>query len=397
MRRNLCYRLVTLLALALLAAAPWSNPLCAANPGGDADAKETDTPQSVVATYRAARAADDWQKCFLCYDERMRANFFSCMLTGVAECDDEELKKIVFKPLADKFDDADRPVYSHHPEPLGTRDLRLYKMLEKRVDLPGLVAAAFRHLDAGEAHDSFFDLGNVLEVRIEGDKAEGYWRREPAQPANEPGQPPAQPNVPIHFRRVDGRWFLTIPDPPPPLADRERAAKLQAEIESLRINLGFSGAADSRANDAKEAVPAKRYHEVRLSVVPLPHPSDRSVYVGELTEGQARRLIEFLSTDGFLRDAAELDRQEVPLRDMSKDCCTLQVFTRNLSLHEDFGWGLPMLKRLDGLRGAVEGEAAQALDAILASFAAERKDWQAAAAAEKPGAPTGDAPNAPDR
>jgi len=55
-----------------------------------------------------------------------------------------------------------------------------------------------------------------------------------------------------------------------------------------------------------------------------------------------------------------------------------------------------MLKRLDGLRGALDGEAARAMDAILAGFADDRKKWAATthnqphrgARSEKPSLPS---------
>ena len=65
--------------------------------------------------------------------------------------------------------------------------------------------------------------------------------------------------------------------------------------------------------------------------------------------------------------------QEAPERDLSENCYTLQVSTQHLQLHEDLGWGPGMLKRLNGLRGALDGEAARGMDAILNGLADDRK------------------------
>jgi len=43
-----------------------------------------------------------------------------------------------------------------------------------------------------------------------------------------------------------------------------------------------------------------------------------------------------------------------------------------LKLYEDLGWGPGLLKRLEGLRGALDEEGARAIDAILAGLADER-------------------------
>jgi hypothetical protein len=42
-------------------------------------------------------------------------------------------------------------------------------------------------------------------------------------------------------------------------------------------------------------------------------------------------------------------------------------------LYEDLGWGPALVKRLEGLRGALDEEGARAIDAILAGVAEERE------------------------
>ena len=46
------------------------------------------------------------------------------------------------------------------------------------------------------------------------------------------------------------------------------------------------------------------------------------------------------------------------------------------NFHEDLGWGLPMLKRLDGLRKVLDGDAAKEMDLLLGRLSGLRKQWE---------------------
>ena len=123
-----------------------------------------------------------------------------------------------------------------------------------------------------------------------------------------------------------------------------------------------------------------------MSVRPFVYTrSDPTVHLAHLTEAQANKLIDYLAGEGYLGQSVELGKQDVPERDLSQNCYALQVSTRSLQLHEDLGWGPGMLKRLEGIRGALDGEAAQAMDAILAGLANDRKKWAARAQPALPG------------
>jgi hypothetical protein len=106
----------------------------------------------------------------------------------------------------------------------------------------------------------------------------------------------------------------------------------------------------------------------------------RNFFYARLTETQAKKLIDHLASEGFLKQAVELDKQKIPRRDLTKDCFTLQVSLENgdgdFVLHEELGWGPAMLKRLDGLHAALEGDAAGAMAEILATLTEERKQWE---------------------
>jgi hypothetical protein len=243
------------------------------------------------------------------------------------------------------------------------KELLFYKELQKQLpDLPGFVEEACRRLNE-LGQEAFSDLGDVRDIKTQGDEAVGYWI--PAAD-KQPEQPPADERQPVHFCKIGGRWYITIPDPPPPLSVNERAAQLHAEIETLWVVLCCSGPATPAGKN--------KYGEVRMSVRPFVYKSDKpTLRLIRLSPAQAKKLIDHLATEGYLQQAVELGKQEIPERDLSEFCYTLQVSTRSLELHEDLGWGPGLVKRLKGLRGALDEEASHALGSIIAELAGEQK------------------------
>ena len=61
---------------------------------------------------------------------------------------------------------------------------------------------------------------------------------------------------------------------------------------------------------------------------------------------------------------------------------TLTVTTEERALREDLGWGLPMLKRLDGLRKILDGDAAKGLDLLRGRLSGLREQWEKEAKAK---------------
>lgn len=378
MERHVICRSAPLIASALLAVVLLPPLLGCAEGDGNAGVKGSDTPQAVVATYRHAFARKDWRTCFLCYDPKMRADFLSHMFYGVAVSRDAKLDAIFKKQLSDKFASNDEiGIPTVRRDSRTAEELRVYEALQKQLDdLPGFVDEICRRFDA-MGQETFSELGDVRELSIQGDRAIGYWNRSPIK---QHGQSPADKPRPVHFRKMDGKWYMTIPDPPPPLSVRERAQKLQDEVESLWVylccSIPFTAPDESNNAETGQLLADKQYDQydkLRKQYGELRMSTDPSVQAALLTKAQAKKLIEYLATEGFLQQAVELGKQEVPERDLSENCYTLQVSTQNLQLHEDLGWGPGMLKRLDGLRGALDGEAARAMDAILAGLTDERK------------------------
>jgi len=148
---------------------------------------------------------------------------------------------------------------------------------------------------------------------------------------------------------------------------------LEAEVKTLSVELGRSGPPSE-----------KTYDSLKMSVRPFSYQNPSpTVHLVRLSEAQAKKLIEYLATEGFLQHALEIGKQEISDRERQTHThrYILQVSTANLQptedlglkLHEDLGWGPGLVKRLEGLRGALNEDGARAIDAILAGLDDERE------------------------
>ena len=177
MGRNLVYRPGTLIASILLAVLTLPSLLGAAEADRNTGVKGSETPQTLMATYRHALAAKDWRTCFLCYDPKMRGDFLCRLFFALAITGDAELAAIVKKHRADEITIPD-----HRRRDRVPKELLVYKALQKRVDdLPQFVDEMCRRLDAMR-QETFSELGDVREISIQGDRAIGYWTPPPVKP-----------------------------------------------------------------------------------------------------------------------------------------------------------------------------------------------------------------------
>jgi hypothetical protein len=286
--------------------------------------------------------------------------------TGIAMSHDDGLNAIVKKHAGNKLPGGDEIAI-----PVVRSDTRMFKELrsfesdQKRFrDLPAFIEEISRYVD-GKGQTPFQKLGDVQDIRVEGDTAVGHGKQNLPPPLDLPGQ--------IHFCKIGGKWYLTIPDPPPPLSVSERAKQLQAEVETLHVFLCCNGPPSE-----------KTYDSLSMSVRPFGYQSTSPTrHLVHLTPGQANKLIVYLASEGYLLQAVETGKQEIPDREHGPHIYyyTLQVSTTNLQptedlglkLYEDLGWGPGLVKRLEGLRGALNEEGAQAIDAILAKLVEEGK------------------------
>jgi hypothetical protein len=159
---------------------------------------------------------------------------------------------------------------------------------------------------------------------------------------------------------------------PTPVA-AARAAKLAANVKSFQLQLNYHGEQD------------KPYYDLLLSVVPVPvagaDPFNPAVTV---TPAEAEKIIAHLSDDGFFDRGIDISNKR--MMPPAAPCYTMLVrYTdgnNRPELYERIGWERPLLARLDGLRGVLDGDSAKAMDLLLGRLAGHRKEWERQAATQ---------------
>ena len=138
-----------------------------------------------------------------------------------------------------------------------------------------------------------------------------------------------------------------------------RAKSMKQAVRHFGLHLNFKGDSD------------KPYYSLVLSVDGGGPPADH-YYQARITAGQAEKIIDHLLADGFFDRAVEVESFRV----RKKPTYTLSVHIDDNGDTDDLGWGLPMLKRLDGLRKLMDGDAAKKMDLLLGRLAGHRKEWE---------------------
>ena len=176
----------------------------------------SDSPEILATDYRHALGRKDWRNCFLCYDPRMRGDLLIRIFHALGVTRDAELAAIAKKRLRIEFADPERiAIPGLRQTDLVPKELLFYEALDRRVaDLPGFVDEMCRRLDA-MGQEPFMQFGDVREIRIQGDRAIGYWS---SPPSKRTGKPESDNRVAVHFHKTGGKWYLAIPNPPPPLS-----------------------------------------------------------------------------------------------------------------------------------------------------------------------------------
>jgi predicted secreted protein len=148
----------------------------------------------------------------------------------------------------------------------------------------------------------------------------------------------------------------------------ERAAKLKADVESFRLQLQHIGES------------GKPFYNVDLSV-PMVEKGEASLFSpwAQISEAQARRIIDHLAKDGYLRRAqnkVNILRERLP----TGPTYMLSVVgpPDEIQLTESLGWDLTMLRRLEALREVCEGDARKAMDLLLGRMSGLKAEWEAA-------------------
>ena len=162
---------------------------------------------------------------------------------------------------------------------------------------------------------------------------------------------------------------------PPPLQPQwsERTRKAVAEIES-QIDETYSS-----VSYIGPPVPGNPYLMVEFEYreVPLPviYPPGSVVY---LPKRFRRQWLHDLAKQGFFDRANVLPRGQGFERPQGPTYL-LCVTSRESCWWEDLGWNAETGRRLDALRKALVGDAAQAMDTLLERLGPDRKEWERAA------------------
>lgn len=143
-----------------------------------------------------------------------------------------------------------------------------------------------------------------------------------------------------------------------------RAKQLKAGIKTFRLGLYYNGDED------------KPFYRLTLKVgaVEQSGPFQRLV---SITEEQATKIIDHLATEGFLDEAFDL-RAKTKQPPPTSPGYVMMASIQGIGFQQDLGWGLPMLKRLDGLRTVLDGDAAKEMDFLLGRLTGLRKEWEKA-------------------
>ena len=141
----------------------------------------------------------------------------------------------------------------------------------------------------------------------------------------------------------------TAPSPISETAHKTIAA-LRSDLSLFRISLQFWGVGP---------IP-----NMELSVKPFPG-------VVEISPAQADRIIDFLAAAGFFDQAGDVSMRD---RAVPVGCATLTVFGAG-ELELNLGWDYRTLRHIDRLRTVLDGDAAEAADAVLKAMEPQRKAW----------------------
>jgi hypothetical protein len=170
-----------------------------------------------------------------------------------------------------------------------------------------------------------------------------------------------------------GVWAAPPTTRPTPGA-AARAEQLKAAVASFGLTLAYHGEQD------------QPYYGLTLTVHEgvVGRRDDPFHPVETVTKEQAGRVIDHLAVEGFLDHAIEVGDKEIPAP--PAPCYTMTLLSEDESgrheLYEVLGWGLPLLGRLDGLRGVLDGGAAEAMDRLLGRMSGHRREWEKAEAAD---------------
>ncbi|MEI8122649.1 MAG: hypothetical protein WCI20_11390 [bacterium] len=190
--------------------------------------------------------------------------------------------------------------------------------------------------------------------------------------------------VAIHMGAVATQADETVPSKEPP----NLVTNVAERVRTLKANLPSVFEMHLWPNLSNVEKP---FYALTLTTRPVPGDNRPNPFVRrvQVTREQAGKIIDYLAVEGFL--AWAVDRENPPeKRAKWPEGYVLGVSTCPsglTSLVEPLGWDGKMLKRLDGLRKVLEGDAAKEMDLLLGRLSGLRSAWEEQAAAEQSGGP----------
>ena len=165
--------------------------------------------------------------------------------------------------------------------------------------------------------------------------------------------------------------------PSPEARERHAASTkvLKENVKTFVLNLRYHGEQRKPFYQLTLSVPQRRA-DVKAA------PFSPFVVIGEK---QALKIIDHLLASGFLGRARIWSpyrkAKAVPMP--KGPTYVLTVSAGGWVFRDDFGWGPPMLVRLDALRAVLDGDAAVKMDLLLGRLSGLRKTWSGAKESRK--------------
>jgi inhibitor of cysteine peptidase len=181
------------------------------------------------------------------------------------------------------------------------------------------------------------------------------------------GVAPGKANLKLEYRRP---WEKDAPaaktflvgfdikaDPAP-----DRAKELRGGLDTFFLELRYWGDQD------------KPFYNAILQVGELQGEYPPFVEAARVSKEQAAKIVDLLADDGFLAMAEKTPTAGMPTP--TGPCYILTVREKATGeFWQSLGWDGAMLRRLDALRPAVDGDAAKSLDTLLGRMSGLRKAW----------------------
>jgi len=145
---------------------------------------------------------------------------------------------------------------------------------------------------------------------------------------------------------------------------RSRQLRKKANINSFALQVWYHGPKP------------KPYYRLLLTAVPIERKERPFEMIRFLNARQAEKIIDHLAVEGFLTHAVKMDKKTTKVYKGPAYFMTIPMGISRLD--GTLGWGPGLLKRLDALRKVLDGDAAKAMDKLLAQLERQHKEWRQA-------------------